>query len=87
LCASGAQCSTGRATRAHHIFVVVNSYLKAADHLPPRFNLSGKEIRLRFHVDADATAEQRAKLLELTERYCVVYQTLKSPPRISASNA
>src|SRR5438128_2629113 len=38
-----------------------------------------KDIRLRFHVDADATAEQRAKLLELTERYCVVYQTLKSP--------
>src|ERR1700716_3799284 len=44
-----------------------------------------KEIRLRFHVDADATAEQRAKLLELTERYCVVYQTLKSPPRVTAS--
>ena len=46
-----------------------------------------KDIRLRFHVDADATAEQRAKLLELTERYCVVYQTLKSPPRVTASNA
>ena len=46
-----------------------------------------KEIRLRFHVDTDATAEQRAKLLELTERYCVVFQTLKSPPPISASNA
>jgi uncharacterized OsmC-like protein len=46
-----------------------------------------KEIRLRFHVDADATPEQRAKLLELTERYCVVYQTLKSPPRVTASNA
>src|SRR5216683_6783086 len=44
-----------------------------------------KEIRLRFHVDVDATAEQRAKLLELTERYCVVYQTLKSPPRVTAS--
>jgi uncharacterized OsmC-like protein len=46
-----------------------------------------KEIRLRCHVDADATAEQCAKLLELTERYCVVYQTLKSPPRVIASNA
>jgi uncharacterized OsmC-like protein len=42
-----------------------------------------KDIRLRFHVDADATPEQRAKLLELTERYCVVYQTLKSPPRVT----
>jgi uncharacterized OsmC-like protein len=42
-----------------------------------------KEIRLRFHVDTDANAEQRAKLLELTERYCVVFQTLKSPPRVT----
>jgi len=41
-----------------------------------------QEIRLRFHVDADATPEQRAKLIELTERYCVVYQTLKAAPTI-----
>ena len=41
-------------------------------------------IRLRFEVDSDATAEQRATLLRLAERYCVVYQTLKSPPRIAA---
>jgi uncharacterized OsmC-like protein len=41
-----------------------------------------KEIRLRFDIDADATTEQRAKLLELTERYCVVYQTLKAAPPV-----
>jgi len=34
------------------------------------------DIRLRFELDSDATDEQRAKLLSLTERYCVVYQTL-----------
>src|SRR5438128_399875 len=42
-----------------------------------------KSIRLRFRIDCNATAEQRQKLLELTERYCVVFQTLKSPPAIS----
>ena len=40
-----------------------------------------RAIRLRFELDSDAGAEQKAKLIELTERYCVVLQTiLKSPP-------
>jgi uncharacterized OsmC-like protein len=40
-----------------------------------------RAIRLKFDLRADAPPEQVAKLLELTERYCVVYQTLvKSPP-------
>ena len=42
-------------------------------------------IRLRFVLDTDATEEQVANLPRLTERYCVVYQTLKSPPLTSAS--
>jgi uncharacterized OsmC-like protein len=42
-----------------------------------------KEIRLRFELDADATEEQLANLIRLTERYCVVYQTLRSAPPIS----
>lgn len=42
-------------------------------------------IRLSFELDTDATEEQRATLLRLTERYCVVLQTLRNPPRISAS--
>ena len=33
-------------------------------------------IRLRFDLDSDATEEELEKLLELTERYCVVFQTL-----------
>jgi uncharacterized OsmC-like protein len=44
-----------------------------------------REIRLRFELDADATLEQRAKLLELTERYCVVLQTLRTSPRVAVS--
>jgi uncharacterized OsmC-like protein len=40
-----------------------------------------REIRLNFDLRTAAPAEQVAKLRELTERYCVVYQTLaKSPP-------
>src|ERR1044071_2561328 len=41
-----------------------------------------KEIRLRFDLDTQAPAEQVAKLLSLTERYCVVYQTLHRPPPV-----
>jgi uncharacterized OsmC-like protein len=42
-----------------------------------------KQIRLHFDVDTDATEEQLATLLRLTERYCVVYQTLSHPAQIS----
>jgi uncharacterized OsmC-like protein len=41
------------------------------------------EIRLNFDLDTDANEEQVATLLRLTERYCVVYQTLSQPVRIS----
>jgi uncharacterized OsmC-like protein len=41
-----------------------------------------REIRLRFALDTDASAEQRAKLIELTERYCVVMQTLRQAPPV-----
>jgi uncharacterized OsmC-like protein len=40
-------------------------------------------IRLRFALDTDATAEQLASLERLTERYCVVLQTLRVPPALS----
>jgi uncharacterized OsmC-like protein len=42
-----------------------------------------KQIRLHFDLDTDATEEQLATLLRLTEKYCVVYQTLSHPPAIS----
>ena len=42
-----------------------------------------KEIRLHFDLDTDVTEEQLATLLRLTEKYCVVYQTLSHPPAIS----
>jgi uncharacterized OsmC-like protein len=42
-----------------------------------------RAIRLRFALDTDATAEQLASLERLTERYCVVLQTLRVPPVLS----
>jgi uncharacterized OsmC-like protein len=41
-----------------------------------------REIRLRFDLDTDAPAEQKKKLIELTERYCVVLQTLRQGPPV-----
>ena len=45
-----------------------------------------KEIRLHFDLDTDASEEQLANLLRLTERYCVVYQTLSHPAEINVSH-
>jgi uncharacterized OsmC-like protein len=42
-----------------------------------------REIRLKFDLDSDASDEQLKKLIELTERYCVVLQTLRVTPRIN----
>ncbi len=44
-------------------------------------------IRLSFELDTQATAEQLSTLLRLTERYCVVYQSLAHPGQMSASVA
>ena len=45
-----------------------------------------QQIRLRFDLDTDASREQVSKLLGLTERYCVVYQTLCNPPKNEISH-
>ena len=43
------------------------------------------EIRLRFDVDTDAPQDKLDLLLKLTERYCVVYQTIRSGPPVEIS--
>lgn len=45
-----------------------------------------QKIRLSFELDTDASNEQIAKLIKLTERYCVVYQTLQQSPPIQISH-
>ena len=44
-----------------------------------------EEIRLRFEVGTDAPQDKLDLLLKLTERYCVVYQTIKNGPKVSVS--
>jgi uncharacterized OsmC-like protein len=41
-----------------------------------------QRIQLNFDLDTDATDDQLATLIRLTERYCVVYQTLQHPPQV-----
>jgi uncharacterized OsmC-like protein len=43
------------------------------------------QIRLRFDVDTEAQQDKLDQLLKLTERYCVVYQTIKSGPPVAVS--
>jgi uncharacterized OsmC-like protein len=46
-----------------------------------------RAIRLDFDLETDANEEDLATLMKLTERYCVVFQTLSAPPELSASIA
>lgn len=43
------------------------------------------DIRLTFDLDTDASTDELATLQRLTERYCVVLQTITSPPRVTAT--
>ncbi len=44
-----------------------------------------KDIRLSFELDGEASPEQLQTLQKLTERYCVIYQTLRQPPKIAVA--
>ncbi len=46
-----------------------------------------RSIRVRFDLETDVAEEQLDTLLRLTERYCVVYQTLASSPHLSISRS
>lgn len=46
-----------------------------------------REIRLNFKIETDAPQEKLDQLLKLTERYCVVYQTIKSGPKVDVKLA
>ena len=45
-----------------------------------------QDVRLRFELETESPRDQIAKVLELTERYCVVYQTLCHPPRVEITH-
>ncbi len=50
--------------------------------IDPEAAVGFSDVRLRFELDTDATPAERDRLIELTERFCVVYQTLRSSPRV-----
>ena len=41
------------------------------------------DVRIDLALDGDLDGEQKAQLLKLTERYCVIFQTLSKPPRLA----
>ncbi len=48
----------------------------------PEAAVGFSDVRLRFELDTDATPAARDRLIELTERFCIVYQTLRKSPRV-----
>jgi uncharacterized OsmC-like protein len=44
------------------------------------------DITLRFELDTDADAATAQRLVEMSERFCVIYQTLRTPPRLSVAH-
>jgi uncharacterized OsmC-like protein len=44
-----------------------------------------RDIRLSFDLDSSAGSEQLQTLMRLTERYCVVFQTLAHPPKLTVT--
>ena len=44
-----------------------------------------QNIRLKFEVDTDADEALMAKVLQVTERYCVIFQSLKTPPTLEST--
>jgi uncharacterized OsmC-like protein len=44
------------------------------------------DVALIFELDTDADAETVQRLVEMSERYCVIYQTLRTPPRLSVTH-
>ncbi len=50
--------------------------------IDPEAAVGFSDVRLRFELDTDAKPAERDRLIELTERYCVVYQTLRRSPRL-----
>ena len=48
----------------------------------PDATVGFSDVRLRFEIDSDARPAEQDRLIELTERYCVVYQTLRNSPQL-----
>jgi len=73
----------GIAFRSVHVVVEGEGDFRGTLGLAKDVPVGITDIRLRFEIDSDAGDEQLAALLKLTERYCVIYQTLRNAPPIA----
>jgi uncharacterized OsmC-like protein len=69
--------------RSGHVFAEGDLDFRGTLGVDKTAKVGFKAIRLRFEVDTGAPQEQIDQLLKLTERYCVVFQTLAHPPELS----
>ena len=53
--------------------------METPDDVPVGF----KEVRLAFDIDTDASQAALSQLVELTDKYCVIFQTLQNSPKTS----
>jgi uncharacterized OsmC-like protein len=77
--------SLGIDVRAGHVRVEGDLDFRGTLGVDKQAAVGFTDIRTTFDLDTDATPEQLETLLMLTERYCVVYQTLASQPRLSVA--
>jgi uncharacterized OsmC-like protein len=75
----------GLAFRAARVGVEADGDFRGTLGLSKEVPVGLTDIRLRFDIDTDADDEQLASVLKLTERYCVIFQTLRAAPHLSAT--
>lgn len=71
--------------RAGHVFAEGDLDFRGTLGVDKEAPVGFREIRLRFDVGTDAPQDKLDLLLKLTERYCVVYQTIKNGPKVSVT--
>jgi uncharacterized OsmC-like protein len=77
--------SMGIVVRKGHVTAEADLDFRGTLGVSPDSRVGFSEIRLKFDLHTDAPADRVATLLRLTERYCVVYQTLRNSPRLSVA--
>ena len=74
-------------TRNAHVFVEGDLDFRGTLGVAKDAPIGFSAIRLRFEFDSNASPDERATLLKLVERYCVIAQTLRQPPALEVSLA
>jgi uncharacterized OsmC-like protein len=81
---SAVATAMGIALRSARVFVEGDVDFRGTLGIDKSVPVGFSEIRMRFVVDSEADEASLATLLKLTERYCVIFQTLRQPSQLSA---